>query len=858
MARRSGLPGFLALIALVSAFALAFALAGAGAAQARDVLRLAMPLEPPNLDPTAGAAAAIDEVVYGNVFEGLVRIEPTGRVEPALAESWEVSPDGRIYLFHLRAGVRFQDGSPFDASVVKFSLDRARAPDSANAQKDYFAPIAQVEVVDPLTVRLVLSHASSSLIHVLGWGDAVMVSPKSVADEAAHPVGTGPFRFADWRRGDSITLERWAGYWGPKPRLAKVVFRFIADPTAAYAALKSGAIDAYPNFPAPENLAEFKRDPRFKVVVGSTEGETILALNNAKPPFNDLKVRRALAYAVDRKAVLQGAMFGYGQPIGSHFPPTDPDYVDLTGLYPHDVARAKALLAEAGYPNGFSATLKLPPPSYARRSGEIIAAQLAQAGVKVTIENLEWSQWLDQVLKNKNFDMTIVSHTEPMDYDIYGRDYYFGYRSAAFDDLLAQLNLATDPATRSTLLKAIQRKIAEDSVNVFLFEFPQLGVWDAHLHGLWRDRPVQSNVVTEAWFDDGRGGAGASAAGGGQAAGGGRGGLWAALAAAAVVGLALVKLGPRYVAGRLLALALTFLAASVIVFALIQVLPGDPAAYMMGLNANPEALAALRGQMGLDQPLAERYLRWIAGLAHGDFGVSYTYRVPVAQLIGERIAVSLPLAVLSLLLAVAVALPVGVFAGRRRGSAADAVSMGLAQVFMALPNFWFAMLLVLVFAVGARLLPAGGFPGWQAGVWPALKALILPVVALALPQAAILARVLRSALIDTLGEDYVRTARAAGLSDGQVVYRHALRNALVPTLTIVGLQFSFLLAGAVIVENVFFLPGLGRLVFQAITQRDLIVVQGVVVLLVFAVVSVTFLVELGYAAVDPRIRGRSA
>jgi ABC-type dipeptide/oligopeptide/nickel transport system permease component/ABC-type transport system substrate-binding protein len=848
--RRGGLLGFLALVALV------FAFAAAGAAQARDALRLAMPLEPPNLDPTAGAAAAIDEVVYGNVFEGLVRIGPTGRVEPALAESWEVSPDGRIYLFHLRAGVRFQDGSPFDASVVKFSLDRARAPDSANAQKDYFAPIDRVEVVDPLTVRLVLSHASSSLIRVLGLGDAVMVSPRSIADEAAHPVGTGPYRFADWRRGDSITLERWSGYWGPQPRIARVVFRFIGDPTAAYAALKSGAIDAYPNFPAPENLAEFQRDPRFKVVIGATEGETILALNNAKPPFDNLLVRRALAYAVDRKAVLQGAMFGYGQPIGSHFPPQDPDYVDLTGLYPHDVAKAKALLAQAGYPNGFSASLKLPPPSYARRSGEILAAQLAQVGVHVTIENLEWSQWLDQVFKNKNFDMTVVSHTEPMDYDIYGRDYYFGYHNKAFDDLLERLNLATDPATRSALLKAIQRRIAEDSVNVFLFEFPQLGVWDAHLHGLWRDRPVQSNVVTEAWFDDQPAAGGAAAAP--EAPDGGAGGLWAAAVAGAVLLLALVKLGPRYVAGRLLALALTFLAASVIVFALIQVLPGDPAAYMMGLNANPDALAALRSQMGLDQPLAERYVRWIAGLAHGDFGVSYTYRVPVARLIGERIAVSLPLAVFSLLLAVAVALPVGVFAGRRRGRPADALAMGAAQVFMALPNFWFAMLLVLVFAVGARWLPAGGFPGWQAGAWPASKALILPVVALALPQAAILARVLRSALIDTLEEDYVRTARAAGLSEGQVVYRHALRNALVPTLTIVGLQFSFLLAGAVIVENVFFLPGLGRLVFQAITQRDLIVVQGVVVLLVFAVVSVTFLVELGYAAVDPRIRRRAA
>ncbi|MDB5452482.1 MAG: transporter permease subunit, partial [Caulobacteraceae bacterium] len=637
---RSVLRSLLALLMLALAWT-----AMAGAAQARDTLRLAMPLEPPNLDPTAGAAAAIDEVVYGNVFEGLVRIGPTGQVEPALAESWEISPDGRIYLFHLRRNVRFHDGSPFDASVVKFSLDRARSADSANAQKAYFEPIERVEVVDPATVRLVLSHPSSSLIYVLGWGDAVMVSPASAAGNAAHPVGTGPFKFTSWRRGDSIELVRNPAYWGPQPRLARVVFRFISDPTAAYAAIKAGNIDAYPNFPAPENLAELSRDPRFRVVVGATEGETILALNNAKPPFNDLRVRRALAYAVDRKAILDGAMFGYGQIIGSHFPPQSPDYVDLTGLYPHDVAKAKALLAEAGYPHGFAATLKLPPPSYARRSGEIIAAQLAQAGVRVTIENLEWSQWLDQVLKNKNFDMTVVSHTEPMDYDIYGRDYYFGYRSPQFDALLTQLNLATDPKARSVLLGAIQRKIAEDSVNVFLFEFPKLNVWDAKLRGLWRDSPVQANVVSEAWFDEPGSPAAAAATAEGRSSGSA--GYVAVAVLAALSVLAFVKLGPRYVGGRLLALGLTFLAATVVVFLLIQVTPGDPAAYMMGLNANPEAVAALRSQMGLDAPLLQRYLHWIAGLPRGDFGISYTYRVPDGQLIGERIAVSLPLALLS-------------------------------------------------------------------------------------------------------------------------------------------------------------------------------------------------------------------
>ena len=830
----------------------------AAPAQARDVLRYGMQLEPPILDPTAGAASAIDEVATGTIFEGLVRTGPGGVIEPALAESWEIAPDGRLYVFHLRHGVRFQDGAPFDASVVKFSLDRARAPGSVNAQKAYLSVIDKVETPDPWTVRLVLSRPSAVLIHVLTWGDAAMVSPRTAAGDATRPVGTGPFRLKAWRRGDSITLERNDAYWGPKPRLRLMVLKFIADPTAAAAAMKAGDLDAFPGFPAPETMADFRRDPRFTVIQGTTQGKTILALNNAKAPFNDLRVRRALAYAVDRRAVIDGAMFGYGTPIGSHFPPGDPDYLDLTGLYPHDVAKARALLAEAGYPHGFEATLRLPPPSYARRSGEIIAAQLAQAGVRVKIETLEWAQWLGRVYGDHDFDMTIVAHTEPMDYGIYARDhYYFGYHSPAYQALMTEADAAVDPARRRALLQALQRRIAEDSVNVFLFELPALGVWDRHLKGVAIDQPVQANGMVRAWFDEPAGPGEGTAAAAGEAAGGGGWTAPAALSALVLLAVAAgVALGPAYAARRLAALALTFLAATVVIFVLIQILPGDPAAYMMGLNANPEAVATLRGQLGLEAPAWQRYLTWMGGLARGDLGLSYTYQTPVADLIGERLQLSLALSLLAMVLAVAVALPVGLFAASRRGRAGDGLAMGAAQVGMALPNFWLAMLLVLVFSVILRWLPSGGFPGWSGGVGPAMRALILPALALALPQGAILARVLRSALIETLNEDYIRTARAKGLSQGQALVRHALRNALIPTLTILGMQLPLLIAGGVIVENVFYLPGLGRLVFQAISQRDLIVVQGVVVLLVFLMVTTTFVVDLAYAAADPRLRGR--
>ena len=312
-----------------------------------------------------------------------------------------------------------------------------------------------------------------------------------------------------------------------------------------------------------------------------------------------------------------------------------------------------------------------------------------------------------------------------------------------------------------------------------------------------------------------------------------------------------------YLARRLASLVLSLAVASVAIFATIEIIPGDPASFMLGLNAAPETVAALRADLGLEGGPVARYLAWVGGMLTGDFGTSYTYRAPVAELVVDRLAVSGPLALMALLLAAGLALPVGLLAAARRGRAADVAVMAATQVGIAVPNFWFAMLLVLLFAIRWQVLPAGGFPGWEAGAGPALSALILPAVALALPQAAILARVLRSALIETLGQDYIRTARAKGLSRGQALIRHAFRNALIPVLTILGMQFSFLLAGAIIIENVFYLPGLGRLVFQAITQRDLIVVESVVMLLVAAVILVTFLVDLAYAAVDPRLRRRA-
>ena len=476
--------------------AAALALPGAALAQQTD-LTVGLQLEPPNLDPTAGAAGAIDSVVYANLFEGLTRYAPDGSVVPALAESWDVSEDGLTYTFHLRPDVRFHDGTAMDAEDVKFSLDRARAESSANAQKGLFEEIEEVTVLDPQTVEIRLSQPDGAFPTNMAWGDAVIVAPESVEQAATAPVGTGPFRFSRWVQGDRVELVRNPDYWGEPAALEAVTFRFINDPTAAFSAVMAGDVDVFAGFPAPENLPQFEADPRFQVLVGTTEGETILAMNNRREPFSDPLVREAVAHAIDRQAIIDGAMFGQGTPIGTHFAPHNPAYVDLTSLSEHDPERARELLAEAGYPDGFQTTLVLPPPSYARRGGEIVAAQLREVGIEAQIQNVEWAQWLESVFGANEFDMTIVSHTEPMDINIYANpDYYFGYDDAEFQDLMERLSAEADPAAREALLREAQTAIAEDHVNAYLFQLAFPTVAAAGVQGLWVDQPTQATDLT--------------------------------------------------------------------------------------------------------------------------------------------------------------------------------------------------------------------------------------------------------------------------------------------------------------------------------------------------------------------------
>ena len=484
--------GFVSALALVAC---------AGLAQAKSDITVGMQLEPPHLDPTSAAAGAIDSVLYSNVFEGLTRFGSDGSINPGLATSWDISEDGLTYTFHLAEGVKFHDGTTMDAEDVKFSLDRARAEDSTNAQKPLFAGITDVTVVDAATVQVTLSAANGNFLFNMAWGDAVIVAPESIENIKTTPIGTGAFMFDKWTQGDKIELVKNAEYWGTPAKLDKVTFKFISDPTAAFAAMMAEDVDAFGAFPAPENLPQFDADPRFKVLVGSTEGETILAMNNKMPPFDNVKVRQAVAHAINRQEIIDGAQFGYGVPIGTHFAPHNPDYVDLIGLSGYDPEKAKMLLAEAGVAPGTKVKMTLPPPSYARRGGEIIAAQLRAVGIEPQIENVEWQQWLETTFRGKDYGLTIVSHTEPMDIGIYARpDYYFQYENAEFQALIEKLNVESDPAERTALLKTAQETISNDYVNGYLFQLPLLTVAKAGVEGLWQNAPTQASDMTAVYW----------------------------------------------------------------------------------------------------------------------------------------------------------------------------------------------------------------------------------------------------------------------------------------------------------------------------------------------------------------------
>lgn len=457
-------------------------------------------LEPATLDLTSTSQAAIPEVLLYNVLQGLVRIDNEGNIKPLLASSYDVSDDGKTYTFKLRKA-NFHDGSPMTAKDVVFTFNRHRAPESKHPFKTQFDPVENVEAVDDSTVRVTLKQFSANWLFNMALGAGVILSEATIGQIAEKPIGTGPFKFDTWTRGDNIRLVRNADYWGKRPPLEEVIFKYIPDPNAMNNALLAGDIDAVSRITAPELLEALKADQRFKVVEGLTNGEVILTMNNTKGSLKDPKVRQAITQAIDRKGLVDAAYGGYGTLIGSHVPPSDPWYVDLTKTNPYDPEKAKQLLKDAGLAEGFTLNLHLPPPSYARRSGEVVAGQLAAVGIKTNIQNVEFPQWLEKVFRGGDFDLTIVAHVEPRDITQYGNAaFYWHYDNAEVRQLLLDADKEPDEKKRNTLYAQVQRKIAQDAVNVWLFLLPEIAVMNKGITGYKENRISFSIDMSEVSY----------------------------------------------------------------------------------------------------------------------------------------------------------------------------------------------------------------------------------------------------------------------------------------------------------------------------------------------------------------------
>jgi peptide/nickel transport system substrate-binding protein len=418
-------------------------------------------------------------------------------VTPLLAESWEVSPDLKTYTFKLRKGIRFQNGEAFNAQSVKYSFDRAGGDKSTNKDKRTFANLT-TQVVDEHTVVLLNKEVDPDLPFLLGQATAIIVEPKSADSNATKPVGTGPYRLDSWTRGSACTLVKWDGYHGAsQPKLRKVTFRFVSDASAAAAALLSGDVDAFPRCQT-RIVSQFKGNPQFQILLGGSRAKTIISINSKHKPLDDVRVRRAILAAIDRKGFIEAAADGFGTPIGSHYVPGAEGFVDTTGVNPYDPEKAKKLLAEAGVKTPLELTMTLPPPAYARQGGEFVVAQLAKVGITVKVQNVEWAQWLANTYGGPhNYDLTIVSHVEPFDIGNYAKpDYYWGYSNPKFAQAYDKLKTTGNAKERAALLGEAQKILAADAANGFMYQPTFPTVAKKNVKGLWKDMPISANDLS--------------------------------------------------------------------------------------------------------------------------------------------------------------------------------------------------------------------------------------------------------------------------------------------------------------------------------------------------------------------------
>jgi peptide/nickel transport system substrate-binding protein len=468
---------------------------GSDAKHYDGTINLGLVLEPTSLDFTTQSGAQAPQLLLGNVYQTLVWQNPDGELAPCLAKSWTVSDDGKTYTFEIEPDVTFSDGSPFTADDAAFTINYVKDK-WTNGVKKYMDVVDSATAVSPSELKVVLKQPSNLWLYKMASRVGAMMSPKHVDKLATEAIGTGPYTLGTWKHGDSITLNRADKYWGAPAPVKTVVFKYFQDPTAMNNAFLTGGIQVITTVQTPQVLAQFQNNPKYVIIDGTTTGKVMMAINNAKPPLNDLKVRQAINYALDKDALLKGAWAGYGTVIGSHEVPTDPWYVDLNDKYPHDVAKAKQLLADAGQSN-LKLTLQLPPVPYAAAAAPIIKSQLAQAGITVDVSNVTWDNWLAHIFgKPYNYDLTIVNHVEAFDVtNVFSgkADYYTQY----VNPKITQLEQEGDAGDHATFIKDFQQVVttlADDAAAVWLWAFPNLMVVDANVHGL------PKNAITEGLY----------------------------------------------------------------------------------------------------------------------------------------------------------------------------------------------------------------------------------------------------------------------------------------------------------------------------------------------------------------------
>ena len=466
---------------------------------ASNSVKIGMRLEPPHLDPTSGASASIDYIVYNNVFEGLLGLDETGAVYPLLAKKWTVSDDLKTYTFHLRKNVKFHNGELFNSKTVEFSFNRILKEGSVNSRASLYQNIKLVQSIGEHTVQFTLKSPSSDFLYTLALPDAVIVGKTSYHQNKNNPIGTGPFKFEKLKKGYYVQLEKYGSYYGVPAKLNTVQFRFYSDNGSATASILSGGLDAFPRYTDMLSIPAIKAMKNFTVVLGSTEGETLIALNNAHPKLKDVRVRRALQYAINKDEIITVVLQGLGNKIGSHFPPHHKAYVELSNAYPYNVEKAKKMLKNAGADN---LALEFTVPPTHDVLSEIVSAQLRKVGVLVTIKKVDWATWLSTTFKAKKYDITVVTHAEPNDYEIYGnKEYYFSYDSAKVRTMLKEIKEAKNVNIKTQLLQDLQRKLNEDSVNIWLYQRPKIGVWNKNLIGLWKNAPVEGTPLRNVYWN---------------------------------------------------------------------------------------------------------------------------------------------------------------------------------------------------------------------------------------------------------------------------------------------------------------------------------------------------------------------